>query len=350
MEEKALDVSKLQVGSIYKYKELCCLLGEEVKRGGSQKHQIEDWRRYFEWEKITTQKYRITKIHEAPLEKVDGRINNGGTREGAGRKETLKDEFDFLLGSFLEFKFNKNSQVISLPIFFSRSEIAIYFGIYPEDFYERPRRNGKKLRTVEAKLSGKLDSLVLSKIAKFDGVESYGWGCIGYRSKAAKKAGVYEYGDELLDFWNDHAEKYMEQEGVSNLGGVASRGKWQEMEEYISKKSSDYMQIRRLRKVEISLQALPEKIEYDAWEDRKTKCQKAFNDYVIESCKEAFGKKRDKKLAYYDEHEMTPEDIEEYEEMFGRINWDELDCEEDEECSVEYVEALKDMVEKLVRI
>lgn len=68
-----IDISKLEIGMTVKnYKMLCELLGQEVKSGKSKKYQLEDFARYFEWEK-SGQKFIISDIYDTPLTKEDKR-------------------------------------------------------------------------------------------------------------------------------------------------------------------------------------------------------------------------------------------------------------------------------------
>lgn len=72
-ESEEIDTSKLEVGMVVKnYKELCKLLRQEVKDGKSKKYQIENFKRYFDFEK-SGQKFIITDIYEIPLPKEDKR-------------------------------------------------------------------------------------------------------------------------------------------------------------------------------------------------------------------------------------------------------------------------------------
>lgn len=69
----SVDTSGFAVGMVIKnYKELCNLLGQEVKSGKSKKLQLEDFKRYFDWEK-SGQKFIITDIYDTPLTKEDRR-------------------------------------------------------------------------------------------------------------------------------------------------------------------------------------------------------------------------------------------------------------------------------------
>lgn len=68
-----IDVSKLSIGmEIKNYKVLCGLLNQSIKTGKSRKLQLEDFKRYFDWEKAG-QKFIITDIYDTPLTKEDKR-------------------------------------------------------------------------------------------------------------------------------------------------------------------------------------------------------------------------------------------------------------------------------------
>jgi len=68
-----IDVSRLYIGMVIKnYKELCNILGQEIKDGKSKKLQLENFKRYFDFEK-SGQKFIITDIYDTPLTKEDRR-------------------------------------------------------------------------------------------------------------------------------------------------------------------------------------------------------------------------------------------------------------------------------------
>lgn len=69
----SIDVSKLTIGiAIKNYKELCKILGQEIKTGKAKQLQIENFKRYFDFEK-SGQKFIITDIYDIPLTKEDKR-------------------------------------------------------------------------------------------------------------------------------------------------------------------------------------------------------------------------------------------------------------------------------------
>lgn len=80
-EDTPVDTSKLVIGKTVKnYKVLCELLGQEVKDGKAKKYQLENFKRYFEWEKVG-QKFTIMDIYDTPLEKEDLRKLRNGSED-----------------------------------------------------------------------------------------------------------------------------------------------------------------------------------------------------------------------------------------------------------------------------
>lgn len=72
-ESFTVNTSNLCIGmTIKNYKVLCELLGQQEKSGKSRTYQLEDFKRYFDWEK-SGQAFIITDIYDAPLTKEDKR-------------------------------------------------------------------------------------------------------------------------------------------------------------------------------------------------------------------------------------------------------------------------------------
>jgi hypothetical protein len=68
-----IDTSNLTIGMTVKnYRVLCELLEQPEKGGKSRKYQLDDFKRYFDWEK-SGQKFIITDIYDEPLTKEDKR-------------------------------------------------------------------------------------------------------------------------------------------------------------------------------------------------------------------------------------------------------------------------------------
>ena len=125
-------IGKLELKD-YKYKKLCEIMNEKVKKGKSKQLQLENWKRYFEWENPTSHIFRITKIYDVPKEKQSHR---GGAREGAGAKVKVQEEFNVLIQGFLQ---DSNSvaddQEGKKVIYFTNDAMCKYFGIY-RDIYQ----------------------------------------------------------------------------------------------------------------------------------------------------------------------------------------------------------------------
>ena len=66
-----LNTNELYINQTFKnYKFLCEFLGEPVKSGKSKRLQLEDWKRYFTYEK-NGYVFTITGIYNTPIEKID---------------------------------------------------------------------------------------------------------------------------------------------------------------------------------------------------------------------------------------------------------------------------------------
>jgi phenylacetate-coenzyme A ligase PaaK-like adenylate-forming protein len=63
-----MDLSRLKERMIVKnYKDMCKLLGEEIKTGKSKQYQLKEWKRYFDYDK-DKQNFIINIIYDEPLE------------------------------------------------------------------------------------------------------------------------------------------------------------------------------------------------------------------------------------------------------------------------------------------
>lgn len=62
---------------IKNYKEMCKLLGEEIKGGKGKKFQMDNWKRYFNFEK-QGQKFIITEIYDTPFPTVEAQRKREG--------------------------------------------------------------------------------------------------------------------------------------------------------------------------------------------------------------------------------------------------------------------------------
>lgn len=122
---EVIDTSKLKIGMTVKnYKVLCELLGEPVKDGKSKKYQLQNFSRFFDWEKIG-QKFIISDIYTSPLDKEDGR--KSGNNFGHYRTNTISDD-----AYKVPYEFNKTKGVYSISL-----QNHIYIGSTVQGFRQR---------------------------------------------------------------------------------------------------------------------------------------------------------------------------------------------------------------------
>ena len=63
-----MNVENIKVGEVYRYKELCNLLGVKCETATNKRVELhEEFKRYFEYEKVNKQNFLITKIYDKPL-------------------------------------------------------------------------------------------------------------------------------------------------------------------------------------------------------------------------------------------------------------------------------------------
>ena len=63
-----MNIENIKVGEMYKYRELCNLLGVKCQEGQNKRIELyEEFQRYFEYEKVNKQNFLITKIYDNPL-------------------------------------------------------------------------------------------------------------------------------------------------------------------------------------------------------------------------------------------------------------------------------------------
>ena len=73
-----MNLSSIKIDITYKnYKSLCDTLNEPIKSGKSKQIQLQDWKRYFNYNK-NGNSFIITDIFDIPKEKIDNRKDNGG--------------------------------------------------------------------------------------------------------------------------------------------------------------------------------------------------------------------------------------------------------------------------------
>lgn len=297
---------QLIIGRVYKYKELCMLLGESVKSSDSKKAQLKRWKRFFNWENPTTHTYKVTEVYDEPQKIQDGRKNNGGARENSGIKFRVQEEFDYLLNAFLHREFNRNSyngQAELCQSYFFNGEISKYFGMYSDRFYkarddfsnmlthERVDNGKVAVKTEEfnrawsdinKKIAEKRRTWIYNKMEKTDGITLQN-GIIAYTDK---RDGEFEYRDEYLDKWNSYMERYIKDKKLKTIVDVADRGLWDDMLASISENFNDYERVEKTKKIIFDVHLLKD-YEWDEYENYR----KRFNSKLIDELLKYFKKR-----------------------------------------------------------
>lgn len=90
-----MNLEKIEIGKLYKYKDLCKMFREERKTSNSKKAQIKKWATYCNIIKQPKANFMITEIYQEPKEQVDGRVNNGNHPNSV--RSIYKDDIDEIL-------------------------------------------------------------------------------------------------------------------------------------------------------------------------------------------------------------------------------------------------------------
>lgn len=272
---------------------------DKPRTGNSKKAQLKEWRRYFDWENPTKQIYRITEVYDIPKEKEDLRKNNGGFREGSGRKVKMKEEFDCLLNQFFHKWFNRNSYngtVDLCTIYFTNNEASLHFGLYSENFCnatkdfknisvknpELGKRLFAALSLVRKKISEKRRSWIYNEINKIEKIE-FGKGIIAYKDKDKTE---YEHRDDLLERWKEFRNEYMKVNGIKSTWQLIDKDMWNNMSNYVSSKFEEYESVKLANKLKFDIRMLK---MYD--ESYCKECRLKFNSVLTKELKEFFSKR-----------------------------------------------------------
>ena len=260
----------IEVGNTYSYKDLCAAFEEQRKSSNGKKYQLRNWRRYFDWENPTKQKYLITEIFDFPEDRVDGRSGNGGARKGAGRPQEHGEDFLYMLRCFVHLWFNRNvsnGRGSLTEAVFTTFEVADFFGVLPKGFLgckadvygELTGRtaivNKKKVTTddveeafeeVTDKARGMIRPRIIERMEKVEGFK-LGRGIIVTNyvpTPDGETKAVKDYRHDLLPAWQSGVERFLEKKGYKSLQAVVLRGEWQMMESFISDTVPDYDRIQ----------------------------------------------------------------------------------------------------------
>lgn len=295
-----LCAQRLESGRTYKYKELCSILDEDIKKSNAKKSQMKRWGRFFRWENPTTHTYKIIEIYDNPMEAVDGRRRNGGARSNSGAKPKVQEEFDYLFNAFLHREFSRNSyngQSNLCVSYFFNGEISRYFGMYSDEFYkakddfanlvigsmtDEDKASSKisefndAWSDINKKISEKRRTWIYNKIDSINGVTLEN-GIIAYIDKGDKE---FEYKDEYLERWNGYMDDYVKERKLRNVADVAERGLWKDMLEYISDNFKEYETVERTKKITFDVRVLRE-YEWGEYESYRKRFNTKLADELI---------------------------------------------------------------------
>lgn len=219
----------IKLNEIYTYKELCNLRNEKVKTGKSKKLQLKNWRRYFEWENITTQKYKIIKIYDVPKEKNDGRKYNG-------RKNLIpEEEFDYLWKVMVSEAYKKNKYIERSwlnKVYFSNTLLFEMFGFSYSHYLKKAEleedddivKNVFQNIVYEA-----LKANTITRLCKRYGFNKNSLPKGILRSKNSVKLGQMIDDDELLDEYNEIEAKILKEMNCYSVVDAVRQGKYKRL-------------------------------------------------------------------------------------------------------------------------
>ena len=91
-------IETITVGRFKNYRKICEYLHEPIKTGKSKQLQLEDWKRYFEYERDGNA-FVITKVYDAPKEKIRKAINDTSNYTSNNTKN-IQSMIDYLQAKF----------------------------------------------------------------------------------------------------------------------------------------------------------------------------------------------------------------------------------------------------------
>lgn len=126
IERNKMNLSKIRKGKIFKnYKELCSVLEVPIKSGNSKISQLNEFKRYFDFEFIGY-KIKIIKVYSSPLEKVDNRK--------VGNNAIYSKHLELILLNYLALQ-KSNSKFYYVEL--STMQIALLTGMCNENYIEK---------------------------------------------------------------------------------------------------------------------------------------------------------------------------------------------------------------------
>lgn len=278
-------ITGLKENELYKYKDVCKILGQDTKRSDSRKAQMKAWTNAFEYEMVTTQVLKITKIIDLD---ADISVKHGGARVGSGRSTKLQEEFDYILNAYLHREFSRNSynaQPKLCTAYAANSVLSTYFGIQSEWFYSAKHDKNvdkEKFKEVSKKLIEKRNSLIIKKIENDDRL-TLSKGIIAYKTK--DEDSPFEYRDDFLDMYDEKFKEYLTKNHTS-INRVIDENKWGRLTDYCSSFFDGFDKVTKVHKIEYPVNILK---EYDLNELKKQ--QGIFNNTVADDVLKFFSDK-----------------------------------------------------------
>ena len=302
-----MDTTLLELNKEYKYNELCEILKEPFKKGGSRVYQKEDWKRYFDWTNPTTQIYLITKIYDVPKEKTRTR---GGKRKGAGNKPKVVDEFNYIFNCFLydnierkNLYYRRSKEVNEFH--FSNDAISTYFGCCNNINYGIIDNSVIKdsYQAIARKVREKRDSWIYNKIKKVEGI-TLTYGTLAFKTRKS----IPVYRDDLVEQYFEYRQEFITENKFGSIEGIIETKRWDEMIAYVTNKIGEnndknkYEIIKLCRKIIVDTDIV--KIEkYDT--EKREQYKKSLNDKIIKEIYKFFLEKEEKKFAATAEQRVT---------------------------------------------
>lgn len=157
-------IKELKVGMIFKnYKELCRFCEDDVKDGKSKKYQLENYKRYFDWDKQGN-KFIITAIHEIPTEKkLQGKDATYGIELDALFKNSLLTDYrctyKYLYTKLLPIVDSKNNEEFFED---NASDLTLIYNCNDDSLIQQYR--SKMLRTLTVDIDRSLNRLAKNDI------------------------------------------------------------------------------------------------------------------------------------------------------------------------------------------
>lgn len=248
-----MNVTKIKKNMVVSnYKEMCFLLGEEVKTGNGKMYQIKNWSNYFKY-KRDGHKFIISKVYDTPLNKVDGRAG----RKISRRNGELLNLIEPMLMDIIRFPENNGEIIMSKIELYTRlgmvnerykdnstlfedvnaiKDKTVRIGSRDIDYYQIMYFYEVTNCVFSTSLRSSLNSLVKREIITYDN-----WYEIKFKNGKRFVASVEETGKI-----NEIQQETLDSIGVNNLGKAFMIGN---RRKYFQKRSNFVKETRDWEKV-----------------------------------------------------------------------------------------------------